>query len=60
MMNPVDNGAVDHRLLSSLDAIRDTPLNRISDDQKAGVIQRILGRDANEAVVDVARFTSAI
>ena len=46
-------------LLRVLAAIKDKPLNQISDEQKAAVLERVLGRD-RESAVKVARFTSAI
>lgn len=56
----MDTGAVSHRLVKSLDEVRRTPLNQISDDQATDIVRRIIGRDASQTTVDVARFTSAI
>ena len=50
---------MDTPLAKVLEAVKDQPLNRISDEQKAAVLERVLGRD-RESAVEVARFTSAI
>jgi hypothetical protein len=50
---------MDTPLAKVLEAVKDQPLNRISDDQKGAVLERVLGRD-RESAVEVARFTSAI
>jgi len=50
---------MDTPLAKVLEAVKDQPLNQISDEQKAAVLERVLGRD-RESAVEVARFTSAI
>lgn len=57
----VHNGRMDTPpLIRVLDELRDQPLDKITDDQKAAVLERIQQREARDSVVDVARFTSAI
>ena len=55
----VHNVCMDTPLAKLLDAVKDRPLTQISDEQKAAVLERVLGRD-RESAVEVARFTSAI
>ena len=50
---------MDTPLAKVLEAVKERPINNLTEEQKAAVLQRVLGR-AGEAVVDVARFTSAI
>jgi hypothetical protein len=49
---------MDTPLVKALEAVRDVPLNQITDEQKAAVLARVLGCDRE--AVEVARFTSAI
>lgn len=51
--------AHDSSLVTSLEDLRDTPLDLISADQSADVVRQVLRRDEDDTV-DVARFGSSI